>query len=65
MTMLTEKELEQIKNNAAVLERLTDMQVIMLALSALVMEADKMPPGTRFSLHTALRSRTGLKDYLA
>lgn len=60
--MLTDEQLDAIRANAKTLERLTDMQVIMLALSALIMEADKMPPGTRLPLHAALRTRTGIKD---
>jgi len=60
--MLTDEQLEAIRANAKTLERLSDMQLIMLALSALIMEAENMPPGTRLPLHAALRTRTGLKE---
>ncbi len=62
MAMLTDEQVEAIKANAKTLEALTNSQLIMLALSALIMEADNMPPGTRLPLHAALRTRTGLKE---
>ncbi len=61
MAMLTNEDMEVMKANTKTMELLTDMQVIMLALSALVMEAENMPPGTRLPLHAALRARTGLR----
>ncbi len=61
--MLSNKaEMDQIRNNTATLTKLSDTQLIMMALSALIMEAQEMPPGTRYPLHSELRRRGGLQD---
>jgi len=62
MANLSEADLEIIKKNADTLRSLTDAQIIMLVLEQLLLEADKLPPGSRFPLMGECRRRSGLRQ---
>ncbi len=61
MAMPTEKQMEIIRRNTETLQRLSDTQLIMTALSELIVEAESIPVGKRVPLHAALNDRAGVK----
>lgn len=64
MAMPSEEQIERMQKNAESLSKLPNEKLIMLALAELVSVEDRIGPGKRVPLASALEERGGAKSML-